>query len=252
MDSGHLRDKKIKLIFNEFGPVGYWVWSCLIDTAYEENGYYISVEDKDWVTLFASDVCKVQVSLVDEVIKGCVRRGLFDKTVFDMFEVLTSERMQKNYLDATNRQKEREIIKEYWRIPVEGVTNLKSVSILKENVYISEKNVNTFEQNKLNKIKLNEIKSDRPVQWSDVESLKTHGSVILRLPDDEINRFFEFYESMEFKGSDNILITHPKKAMYYWKLKYLEKKHKAKTNGTPTTAAGATAKLGKIDYSEDL
>jgi hypothetical protein len=44
---------------------------------------------------------------VKEVIYGCVRRGLFDQTVFDMFELLTSDRIQLNFLHATTERRKK-------------------------------------------------------------------------------------------------------------------------------------------------
>jgi hypothetical protein len=101
MNCGHTINKKVRLLFNEFDANGYWIWQCIIDYAYSQKGYYFDCNDPDALELFATDVCKKQVSLVNQVISGCLRRGLFDKTVFDMFGVLSSVMMQEIYLDAT-------------------------------------------------------------------------------------------------------------------------------------------------------
>jgi hypothetical protein len=96
-----IHNKKVKLLFNEFDSHGFWIYSCLLSEIYKHKGYYIDFSDSDTVTLFATDVCKKPVSVVDEAVLGCVRRGLFNKTVFDMFKILTSDRIQENYLEAT-------------------------------------------------------------------------------------------------------------------------------------------------------
>jgi hypothetical protein len=147
MDTNHLRDTAIKLLFNEFDADGYWVWKCLLSAAYEEYGYYVPVSDKDWLTLFASDVCKKRVSLVEEVISGCVRRGLFEKAVYDAFGILTSRRMQENYLDATERRKdERILFTELLLVDPDVYKNVRIVSITTGNVNISLKKEDTSEQ----------------------------------------------------------------------------------------------------------
>lgn len=159
MDVNHNRDTAVKLLFNEFGSDGYWVWQCLISFAYEEYGYYIPLNDKDWLILFATDVCKLRVALVDEIIKGCVRRGLFDQSVFNAFNVLTSKRIQENFLDATDRRKEdRIIIKDYALINEENYKKIQIVDISKKNVNISIKNGDISKQIKGKEIKVNEIK----------------------------------------------------------------------------------------------
>jgi hypothetical protein len=107
MNCGHTINKKVRLLFNEFGSDGYWIWQCLLDQTYPHKGYYFDCNDKDALELFATDVCKKQVSLVDEVIAGCVRRGLFDKAVFDMFGILSSAMIQEVYLDATKERRKK-------------------------------------------------------------------------------------------------------------------------------------------------
>ena len=101
MECNHIRNKKIRLLYNEFDAAGYWVWQCILSYAYENKGYYFDTNDKEALELFASEVCKKRVSQVEEIIIGCVRRSLFDKGVFEMFGVLSSAEMQEVYLDAT-------------------------------------------------------------------------------------------------------------------------------------------------------
>ncbi len=105
MNCGHTMNKKVKLLFNEFGSDGYWIWQCIIDQAYSHKGYYFDCNDKEELELFATDVCKKQVSLVEEVIAGCLRRSLFDKRVSEMFGVLSSVMMQEVYLEATSERR---------------------------------------------------------------------------------------------------------------------------------------------------
>jgi hypothetical protein len=100
MDSGHRMNKKIRLLVNEFDSNGYYIWSCLVDLAYEKWGYYIDTNDTEELELFAADI-KKPLSLVREVIKGCIRRGLFDETVADAFGILTSVMMQEVFIYAT-------------------------------------------------------------------------------------------------------------------------------------------------------
>lgn len=101
MECNHIRNKKVRLLFNEFEATGYWIWQCILSTAYENKGYYFDCNDKEAMELFASEVCKKRVSQVEEIIAGCIRRSLFDKGVYDAFGVLTSPEMQEIYLDAT-------------------------------------------------------------------------------------------------------------------------------------------------------
>jgi hypothetical protein len=105
MDSGHVTNKKVRLLMNEFDSNGYFIWKCLIDYAYGKWGYYFDLRDEEEVELFATEYCRKPKSLVMEVIAGCVRRGLFDKTVADMFGILTSVMMQETFIFATSERR---------------------------------------------------------------------------------------------------------------------------------------------------
>lgn len=107
VEADHIYHRKVRLLINEFDSDGYWIWSCLLGKVYKEKGYYLDVSDRDDLELFASDVCKKKVSLVEEVINGCIRRDLFNKVVFDMFDILTSDRIQFNYLHATSDRRKK-------------------------------------------------------------------------------------------------------------------------------------------------
>jgi len=101
VDSGHIRNDKIRLLCNEFDSDGYYIWSCILDYGYMKYGYYFDCNDTDSLELFASDYCRKKVSLVNEVIAGCLRRGLFDKAVFELSGILTCEFMQEVYMYGT-------------------------------------------------------------------------------------------------------------------------------------------------------
>src|SRR6185312_7475721 len=101
MDSGHIRNTKIRLLFNEFDSDGYYIWHALLDFAYGKWGYYFDMNDGDELELFASEYCKKKVDLVKEVIAGCLRRGLFDEHVAELFGILTSDMMQETFIIAT-------------------------------------------------------------------------------------------------------------------------------------------------------
>jgi len=107
IDSGHILNKKVRLLCNEFDSDGYYIWSCMIDYAYLNHGYYFDFNDKEELELFASDYCKKKVHLIKEVVAGCIRRDLFDKTVADLFGILTSEMMQDTFIYATAERRKK-------------------------------------------------------------------------------------------------------------------------------------------------
>src|SRR5690349_17117462 len=94
LNSDIVHNPKVKLVVAEFGPKAWAVLLPLYCKIYREKGYWVDWLDEDGKLLFAQDECRLDVPFVDEVVAGCIRRGLFNKTVFDAFGVLTSDRIQ--------------------------------------------------------------------------------------------------------------------------------------------------------------
>ena len=131
-----IHNQKVKLVVAEFGSKTTWaVLLPLYCKIYREKGYWIDWLNEDAKLLFAQDECKLEKSVVDEVVKGCIKRSLFDKGVFDAFGVLTSDRIQENYFEATARRKSVEFISEF-------LIENNNVNINRENVCIIDLGVN--------------------------------------------------------------------------------------------------------------
>lgn len=100
-DIGFSKDDKFLLIRDEFGPKCIWFILAIWDRIYGDKGYYYEWNE-DRCRLLTQDVgidgC--DSTYVTELVKGCVRRSLFDKRVFDMFGILTSKSIQKRYFTA--------------------------------------------------------------------------------------------------------------------------------------------------------
>lgn len=149
MDCGHIMNKKVRLLFNEFGGDGYYIWSCIKDYGYGKWGYYFDMNDEEELELFASEFCKMKLSLIKEVIKGCLRRGLFNETVAQVSNVLTSAMMQEVFIYATydRRKKGSEFeIQEDWlmiELDLSDPTLMNIVIIPGKNEEIPGKNLQT-------------------------------------------------------------------------------------------------------------
>lgn len=132
MNCGHTRNKKIRLLLNDCGSDGYWVWQCILDQAYEAKGYYFDYDDQDELEIFASDTCKQSLELVKKIIDCCLRRGLFDKRLYDECKILTSVMMQEIYVDATTERRRKgteiELIEDF--ILIDFPENYRNISIV--------------------------------------------------------------------------------------------------------------------------
>ena len=119
IDCGFFRDRKIRLLRNEFGVTGVYVVLLMLNKIYEGNGYYITW-DEDECSLLAEE-CRQEFQVVNEVVKGCLRRSIFDDGVFQMFGVLTSHGIQKRYLNAVGHNRTKIVfIEEYFLLDVES------------------------------------------------------------------------------------------------------------------------------------
>lgn len=139
MNTDIITNPKVKLVVAEFGSKTTWaVLLPLYCKIYREKGYWMDWLNEDSKLLFAQDECKLDLTVVNELVNGCIRRSLFDKGVFDMFGVLTSDRIQENYLTAKARSKEVNFIEEF------AVKNEKDEFVYKlfQNVHIIDLNVN--------------------------------------------------------------------------------------------------------------
>lgn len=106
-------DDSVKLVEAEFGIEGFAVVVKLYQAIYS-RGYYMKW-DIDTELLFIRDYCLSAVgrNLVSEIVSCCVRRGVFESTLFEKYRILTSRRIQETFLTATKRSTEVIFEKDY-------------------------------------------------------------------------------------------------------------------------------------------
>lgn len=131
----HLNDD-FKLIEAEFGLKGFAIVVKLFQKIYGERGYYCEWTN-DVELLFSNSVNEGR-SFVSEIVRASVRRGLFDKDLFEQYGVLTSNGIQTQYFKAVSRRTQINAIEEYLLI---------DVSQIPKNVNIISKNVDNFQKN---------------------------------------------------------------------------------------------------------
>lgn len=106
-------DKKIRLIKSEFGSKGVVILIHTLCAIYSDKGYYKSWGEDDCYLASEDLGCDCSPALIGEVINRCVKRGIFDETVFNASGVLTSHGIQIRFLRAAAKREKIEIIKEY-------------------------------------------------------------------------------------------------------------------------------------------
>jgi hypothetical protein len=123
MDCDHFNDPKIRLLLNYKGIEGYYVWIRLITHGYGNLGYYFDTNDHESFELFAVD-CGKDLDYVKAVIVECINRKLFNKEIYETHGLLTSEKMQENFLIATESRRKKN--------PVNSINILPHLSLIRD------------------------------------------------------------------------------------------------------------------------
>ncbi len=133
-------EEKVRLIQAEFGLKGFAVVVKLYQKIYGQFGYYCEWTN-DSLLLFMSEngLASDNKNLISEIVSACIRRNIFSEKLFKKFSILTSEGVQKRYLNATVRRERVELKKEYLLISVGK--NQKNVVINSINVDRNQVNV---------------------------------------------------------------------------------------------------------------
>lgn len=91
----------LQLLEAEFGLDGYAVYFKLLESIYAQG--YAKQWGEDECLLFAKKMGAVNVPKLSEIIKGCIRRSLFDEGVYNLFQILTSKAIQLRWLEAKRK-----------------------------------------------------------------------------------------------------------------------------------------------------
>ena len=191
---------KVKLIQAEFGLIGIGCLLKLWQKIYSEKGYYTEWDD-DVALVFAQD-CKAGANVVKEVVSACLRRGLFDRQMYDQYKILTSEGIQERYAEATDRRISQKIDGRYLLIAMPN----NWVDVNNNQVNVDNNSVNGVDntQSKLNKNKLNNTILNKETTTTREHSKPPFGFEIveyfekrdLKHAGDQAKRFIEYNERL--------------------------------------------------------
>ena len=206
----HLSDK-MELIEAEFGLIGFAVIVKLWMRIYGSRGYYCEFDEE--VALMFSHKTGVGVNAVSEILNAAFKRGIFDRTLYEKYKILTSKGIQERCMKMCSRRKRFEVEKKYLLISVP--ISLENVYIKGENVDISEENVYIFTQSKVKERKVKESKVNKIPAVPEESKKQKHKygkdkNVLLtdeeikqlreKLPNDWEKWIETFSEGLELKG----------------------------------------------------
>ena len=113
-------DEKIELIQAEFGLKGFAVVVLLFKEIYGGQGYYMSWDDElSLVFMSKNGVGRGETNLISDIVRACIRRGIFSAELFEKYHILTSRGIQKRYFRAVARRGKVEVKEEYLLVKVD-------------------------------------------------------------------------------------------------------------------------------------
>lgn len=119
-------DTRMRLIEAEFGLTGFAVVVKLLQYIYGQGGYYGEWND-EVALLFGRDI-GLGGSAVSEIVSAAIRREIFDRDLYERFSILTSEKIQRDYMRVVARRA---------RVEVENVYLLIKHTEIPVNVHIN-------------------------------------------------------------------------------------------------------------------
>ncbi len=143
-DTNRFQDIRIKRLKKNFGCDGYSVYEYILNEIYRINGNFLV-----WDESTAFDVAEywgLKESKVNEIVRYCCAVGLFDKALLSNGNVLTSQSIQKRYVNMCIHAKRKEIVipNEYNILPEESKIILEEYRKKKE---VSDKVVKVNKEN---------------------------------------------------------------------------------------------------------
>ena len=142
---------EVELLEAKFGLEGFAIFIKLLQAIYK-NGYYINWTEKEQL-LFIKRV-NVTETLVNDVITTCLQWKLFDKQLFEDYQILTSHGIQQRFLFAIGRRTSVEMEEKYLLLSENEVSASKTIV----NVTKTQVNVDNNPQSKVKKSKVKESK----------------------------------------------------------------------------------------------
>lgn len=101
----------LKLLEAKLKLRGVAIYIKLLQKIFSEEGYFYKISD-DVILLLKQEI-GVNDNIIPDVINECLTRGLFDKSMYEKYSILTSDEIQKEFLNAVRKRKNIEMKEEY-------------------------------------------------------------------------------------------------------------------------------------------
>jgi hypothetical protein len=136
LDTGFFEDTKVKLLKPEFGNDASITYLLLLCKIYGDKGYYLEWNE-DLAFMIAGELGFTK-DKVQAIVSRLVKRSMFDEQLFNTLNVLSSKRIQHNYVMACSARTKIRIKKEYLLLNDEVLQSLPQEKVLSKLVFFQE------------------------------------------------------------------------------------------------------------------
>lgn len=133
-------DTKFKYVESKNSVIARLVIYELWDLIYGENGYFLKFDNIQRV-LFLGDL-PINENQLSDILNSCFEIELFNKSLYDKFQILTSESIQKRYLEAVGRRAKVTIISDYFLLPKNSYCNINLVNVDINSINVDNNSIN--------------------------------------------------------------------------------------------------------------
>nr|DAV29865.1 MAG TPA: protein of unknown function (DUF4373) [Caudoviricetes sp.] len=154
-------DERFDVLIDAQGWDGFGVFFWICTKAYATNGYYYEWREETSAATIAKRMSGgIKSDTVNQVVKLCLRIGLFDNVLFDRESILTNKMMQERYMYAIEKRsvRGRTINRLYWLLKTEET---KAYIVIPENEHNLSENEHNLSENDTKKSKVKESKVNR-------------------------------------------------------------------------------------------
>lgn len=153
-------DERFDVLIDAQGWDGFGVFFWICTKAYATNGYYYEWREETSAATIAKRMSGgIKSDTVNQVVKLCLRIGLFDNGLFDRESILTNKMMQERYMYAIEKRsvRGRTINRLYWLLKTEET---KAYIVIPENEHNLSENEHNLSENDTKKSKVKESKEN--------------------------------------------------------------------------------------------
>ena len=144
---------EVEIIEAEHGLEGFAILIKLFQKIYSE-GYYYEWGDKEQI-LFSNRV-SVDRNKVTSIVSDCIKWNIFNEALYKRYGILTSRRIQNQYITSTYKRTNVEIIEEYLLIDISDRTNLVVTRV--SDIGNEDTSIDTDIQSTQSKVKKSKVK----------------------------------------------------------------------------------------------